>query len=424
MPASNNEIFFSYAWGDDQETGQSREKLVDDLYTSLKNDGYQVIRDKYDLGYKGFISDFMARIGEGQHIIIVISQKYLRSPYCMFELYEIARNANFNKNEFSEKAIPIMETFIDFSKPTVLEGYFAYWQEQFNEWDQLVKNRSGSLSTEQFQRYDKIKMVWQNFGKLADWLVDMNSLNPALLSKDNFDKIKSAIGKNIPVADTRFPSAPAASAGHSAAADPAAKKNPSKINAAVSILAIAIIAVLFFMRPHANVTALQNISVFVHGKKGKQDMILRKQGYVVMDVSGGERKKADINENGVAYFQNLRIGDSVRLEVDFSEPYKSTSPDAVFIVSTDGRFYLPVELQGIDKVKGVVIFNDAPIAGVTVTIDNHSDTTDINGHYQLDIPEKEQKQQYTVWFNKPGFKIKSAPAYPQTGQDLNILMEK
>jgi hypothetical protein len=53
------EIFFSYAWGDEKEIGESREKIVNSLYESLKNDGYKIVRDKIDLGYKGLISDFM-----------------------------------------------------------------------------------------------------------------------------------------------------------------------------------------------------------------------------------------------------------------------------------------------------------------------------------------------------------------------------
>jgi hypothetical protein len=36
-------------------------------------------------------------------------------------------------------------------------------------------------------------MIHQNIGKLLDWLVDMNTLNPKMLSADNFNEIKKAI---------------------------------------------------------------------------------------------------------------------------------------------------------------------------------------------------------------------------------------
>ena len=50
------------------------------------------MRDKRDLGYKGMIEDFMQEIGRGHAVVVVISDKYLKSPNCMFELVEIVKN--------------------------------------------------------------------------------------------------------------------------------------------------------------------------------------------------------------------------------------------------------------------------------------------------------------------------------------------
>ena len=192
---ANPEIFFSYAWGDENEHGKSREKIVNELYESLINDKYQVVRDKYNLEYKGFISDFMGRIGKGKCIVVAISQKYLKSPYCMFELYEIARNSNFDKVQFREKVLPVMVEFVDFTNPAIIDEYFSFWENEYKEWDDLVKKRAGQLSVEQMQRYDKIKMIHQNFGRLTEWIIDMNTLSPQLLSDDNFAEIKKIIVK-------------------------------------------------------------------------------------------------------------------------------------------------------------------------------------------------------------------------------------
>lgn len=192
---SNSEIFFSYAWGDEEEKSESREKIVDELYKSLLDDHYNVVRDKYNLEYKGFITDFMARIGEGKCIIVAISRKYLKSPYCMFELYEIARNSKFDKTRFKEIVIPVIVERVDFTDPAVIDDHFLFWENEYNEWSGLVARRPGQLSVEQLQRFDKIKMIYQNFGRLAEWIADMNTLNPQILSADNFATIKKAIGK-------------------------------------------------------------------------------------------------------------------------------------------------------------------------------------------------------------------------------------
>ena len=87
MSGYEKAVFISYAWGEDTH---ERETIVNQLDQSLQRRGVTIIRDKRDLGYKGMIRDFMKRIGEGYCVIVVISDKYLRSKNCMFELVEIA----------------------------------------------------------------------------------------------------------------------------------------------------------------------------------------------------------------------------------------------------------------------------------------------------------------------------------------------
>ncbi len=88
---SKTEIFLSYAWG-----GES-EQIINELDNAFRERGIVLIRDKRDLGFKGMITDFMKRIGKGSAVVTVISDKYLKSPYCMFELLEIYRNQNFGE---------------------------------------------------------------------------------------------------------------------------------------------------------------------------------------------------------------------------------------------------------------------------------------------------------------------------------------
>src|ERR1700752_70864 len=90
-------VFISYAWG-----GES-EEMVNKIDKSLKARGIKIVRDKRDLGYKGMIRKFMARIGQGNAVIVVISDKYLRSKNCMFELVEVAEN-----KQFLDRVFPIV----------------------------------------------------------------------------------------------------------------------------------------------------------------------------------------------------------------------------------------------------------------------------------------------------------------------------
>lgn len=75
MQEYEQSVFISYAWG-----GES-ENIVNQIDQALQQRGLKIIRDKRDLAYKGSISAFMERIGQGNCTIVVISDKYLRSCF-------------------------------------------------------------------------------------------------------------------------------------------------------------------------------------------------------------------------------------------------------------------------------------------------------------------------------------------------------
>jgi hypothetical protein len=77
------EIFFSYAWNKAGET-ESREKIVNELYKNLSDDGFSVILDKEDLPYRESISAFINRIGDGKIIVVALSDAYLKSINCKY----------------------------------------------------------------------------------------------------------------------------------------------------------------------------------------------------------------------------------------------------------------------------------------------------------------------------------------------------
>ena len=92
-PKGKPEIFVSYAWGDDSsETARKRAEVVDRLCETLANESWNIIRDKNAMRSGDLISGFMKRIGVADHVIVVLSDKYLRSPYCMAELYGISND--------------------------------------------------------------------------------------------------------------------------------------------------------------------------------------------------------------------------------------------------------------------------------------------------------------------------------------------
>lgn len=184
-------VFFSYAWGGE------REKIVDDLYDSLKKDEkYEVIRDKINLGYKGLISEFMKGIGKGNFVVIALSDKYLRSEYCMFELYELYRNSSLDSTELLKKIYPIRVENLDLNDTTVLREYFTYWKELEAEWKSLVTDFDADQ-----RKYRRIQAIRTSISDLLPFLNDINSKTKDILSADDFSEIKKAIQSRFLNAD-------------------------------------------------------------------------------------------------------------------------------------------------------------------------------------------------------------------------------
>jgi hypothetical protein len=195
--SASSAIYFSYAWGDSDEAGESREAIVDQLYNALKADGFTLKRDKMDLDYKGFISEFMHEIGRSGLVVVAISDKYLRSPYCMHELYEIYRNSRQEKEEFSKRVFPIRVESIKMSDPFVIDTYLAYWEEQVNKWKTLVEKRASQLSPAHFNEFDKVREINSKFSELLAFLQDMNSMSKKLLAQDDFAIVKDAVWERM-----------------------------------------------------------------------------------------------------------------------------------------------------------------------------------------------------------------------------------
>jgi internalin A len=77
----------------------------------------------------------MERIGQGNCVIVVISDKYLRSPNCMFELAEIAENKQFHNRVF-----PIILGDANIYDPIKRIEYVRHWESKRAELAEAMKS--------------------------------------------------------------------------------------------------------------------------------------------------------------------------------------------------------------------------------------------------------------------------------------------
>jgi internalin A len=140
-PTAQPQWYVSYAWGDDSPEGRKREELVDFLCTQAEGRGKLIQRDKDALVLGDSISRFMQAIGQSDRVFIVLSDKYLKSPYCMFELFEVWRNSGSDSEAFRQRTrvFSLPDAKISTAKDRI--HYGRYWRQRHHELKPLlVKN--------------------------------------------------------------------------------------------------------------------------------------------------------------------------------------------------------------------------------------------------------------------------------------------
>jgi hypothetical protein len=134
----------------------------------------------------------MERIGQGNCVVVVVSDKYIRSPNCMFELVEIADN-----KQFHDRVFPVVLADADIYDPVKRLGYVKYWEDKRNELAEAIKtvdpaNLQGIR--DDMDLYDRIR---DKVSGLVSILKDMNTLTPEMHQDSNFSQLYEAVEKRI-----------------------------------------------------------------------------------------------------------------------------------------------------------------------------------------------------------------------------------
>lgn len=180
------DVFISYAWG------KKLEVIVNQIDEALQKRGIKIIRDKRDMVYKDSIKKFMERIGQGDCVIVVISDKYLRSPNCMFELVEIAKN-----KEFHNRMFPVVLADANIYKPRNQLQYIKYWEDEIKALKEGIKDVDPTKLQGIYQKLDLYDDIRGHISNLIDILSDMNTLTPDLHRDSDFGQLYDALEKRI-----------------------------------------------------------------------------------------------------------------------------------------------------------------------------------------------------------------------------------
>ena len=178
----NNPVYISYAWADDKYP--NIEEDVENLCEILEANYIDYKRDKTNLcPYRWSIQKAEEEIGEGTAIIVVISERYLKSLHCMNEWHLMRENGKIQDRVF----------------PIVLESCKITDKDTFREIYKFFKDRADALIKQQAEDIiplTRVETEAANAGfyiddlkRIYQYLADNNTSKLFELKKDNYEII-------------------------------------------------------------------------------------------------------------------------------------------------------------------------------------------------------------------------------------------
>jgi internalin A len=137
LPAGSR--YVSYAWANITPGLEALEQEVDQLCDVAKQRGYTVHRDRTAMRPGDDIRLFMKRIGAGERIYVFISEKYLKSENCMFELLEIWRTSKQEAELFRGRIRCWVKTGTPIFKPEDKLKLIGYWAQRAAKLDEMQR---------------------------------------------------------------------------------------------------------------------------------------------------------------------------------------------------------------------------------------------------------------------------------------------
>lgn len=156
-------IFVSYNRKDSE--------IVDQLENDLGIFGISLYRDIREISEGSSIKEFMKKIRKFDFSLMIISDHFLKSECCMFEVLEFVKDENF-----INRILPIITTEINIFSPDKRASYIQYWIDKKNSLRQTIHTindlTASSALINDLKHYEKVSA---EIGEFLDFLADRHN---------------------------------------------------------------------------------------------------------------------------------------------------------------------------------------------------------------------------------------------------------
>lgn len=185
-------LFISYNWG--------KEELVDKIQNEV-NKFAIVKRDKNELGFGDSITDFMNTIRQEDFALVVLSDAYLKSDACMYELTTLFQEKG--KNGFDHKVMFVVcEDARTVYSSCGRASYVEFWENRYNELVEKSKVVSAESGVEISQSIRTVSFIRLQIGEFLEYAKSVNNFSETDAVKEIKNFISQAtcetkIGRNL-----------------------------------------------------------------------------------------------------------------------------------------------------------------------------------------------------------------------------------
>jgi hypothetical protein len=177
-------VYVSYAWKEEEQN-----RLVDKLEQACAARGIDLRYDKKAMRYGDSIRQFMDEIGTAEHVVLLLSEAYLKSRYCMDELCRIYGNGDFRR-----RVNPIVLSETRFHHVDEHSPYTQHWEDERKALRAKIKSHSEpERALEEQKELKEVCEILRLMPEILSALADMNTLTENVHLETDFAALLARI---------------------------------------------------------------------------------------------------------------------------------------------------------------------------------------------------------------------------------------
>jgi len=180
-------IFLSYS--------HKNKEIADKVDKFFISKSIRLSRDARDAPAYSSLKKFMDTIRDHDYVILLISDAYLKSINCMYEVIQFIQ-----EKKYIEKTFPIIiDKQVDIFNKVKHVDYISFWQNRYKRFRNKINKLENTGTAQSHVELDKIDRIQSNIGEFLNKIADLKCFPLDELESTNYKAILDKIGKTLGV---------------------------------------------------------------------------------------------------------------------------------------------------------------------------------------------------------------------------------